>query len=357
VGATGAVGSTGATGATGSTGPAGPPFLSDQIYWVAKNGNDTTGNGSVGNPFLTIAKAVSLANNNSIGTTVIVQPGVYSENLSLSNRNVSIMGTGNLPSQQLNTTISGNHTYACSTGTNSVMFSNLLMANPNLNTSLIAMSGASVGSLTLTGILMGDTGTNQLTNYVNVSGAAHRLTIERSTMVNSAQTLTSPMILCDTAIATISLCNFATASTVPCLRIAGASNPLNLSFSSLLCSGATSSALGVVHLATALGSTQTHAIVSCGINSSALASSSSAGGTPSVGLDATGSSLIFFNNICLTRFWVGGAFTGDTVAATGTGATASTTTYYEGSHATVNNFARGIVSGGNYNKAQMLAIN
>ena len=160
-----------------------------------------------------------------------------------------------------------------------------------------------------------------------------------------------------TAIATISLCNLTTASTVPCLTVSGSNNPLTLSFSSLLCSGATGSALGVVNLKSTLGSTQTHSIVSCGINSSALASSSSAGGTPAVGLDATGSSLIFFNNICLTRFWVGGAFTGDTVASTGTGSTASTTTYYEGSHATINNFARGIVSGGNYNKAQMLAIN
>jgi hypothetical protein len=114
---------------------------------------------------------------------------------------------------------------------------------------------------------------------------------------------------------------------------------------------------GVIHLSATLGSTQTHSIVSCGISSSALASSASVGGVPAIGRDSDGSTLIFFNNICLTRFWVGGASTADTIAATGTGATASTTTYYEGSHATVNNFARGIVSGGNYNKAQMLAIN
>jgi len=355
-GTNGVTGPTGA-GATGPTGPAGPPFLANQIYWIAKNGNDTTGNGSIGNPFLTIGKAIGLANNNSIGTTVIVQPGVYTVNLTLSNKNVSIMGTGNLPSQQLNTSIVGNHTYACSAGTNSVMFSNLVLANPNTGTSLIAMSGASVGSLTITGCLFGDTGTNSITNYINASGAAHRVVLERSTFINVNQALTAAMILCNTAIATISLCNLTTASTVPCLTISGSNNPLTLSFSSLLCSSATGSALGVVNLKSVLGSTQTHSIVSCGINSSALASSASAGGTPAVGLDATGSFLIFFNNICLTRFWVGGASTADTVASTGTGSTGSTFTYYEGNHATANNFARNIVTGGNYAKALMLAIN
>jgi hypothetical protein len=96
-----------------------------------------------------------------------------------------------------------------------------------------------------------------------------------------------------------------------------------------------------------------HSISNCSISSSALATSASAGGTPAVGLDATGSQLIFFSNICLCRYWVGGAMTGDTVAYTTQGSTAGTITFYEINHSSVNNFARGIVSSGGFAKALM----
>jgi hypothetical protein len=76
-----------------------------------------------------------------------------------------------------------------------------------------------------------------------------------------------------------------------------------------------------------------------------------------VGVNATGSSLIFYNNVCLTRYWAGGASSADAVAASGVGSTASTTTYYEGSNVSITNFAHGVVSGGNYTKSQMPIIN
>jgi hypothetical protein len=106
--------------------------------------------------------------------------------------------------------------------------------------------------------------------------------------------------------------------------------------------------LGVINLAGTLSSTLTHTITNCGINSSALATSASVGGVPAVGRNATGATLIFYNNICLTRYWAGGNSTADAVAASGVGSTGSTTTYYEINHASVNNFAHGIVSGATY---------
>jgi hypothetical protein len=231
------------------------------------------------------------------------------------------------------------------------------MADATASTSLLNMTGATVGNLTLTNCVLGDSGVNGLTSYISSYGAAHKVVLERCNMNSINQAISSALIDLSGALGTISLCSLSTGSAVPTIQVRGSNNPLTLSFSNITCSSATASALGVVRLGAVLGSTQTHSIVSCSISSAALASSASVGGTPAVGLDATGSALIFFNNICLTRYWVGGASTADTVAATGTGATASTTTYYEGSHATVNNFARNIVSGGNYNKAQMLAIN
>jgi hypothetical protein len=67
-GPTGATGANGSAGATGATGPV-STFRPNQAYWVAKNGDDVNGIGSLGSPFSTIQKAVSLANNNSIGNS------------------------------------------------------------------------------------------------------------------------------------------------------------------------------------------------------------------------------------------------------------------------------------------------
>ncbi len=46
--------------------------------YVGKNGNDTTGDGSAGNPYLTISKAITVA---SSGTTVYPFPGTYIEDI------------------------------------------------------------------------------------------------------------------------------------------------------------------------------------------------------------------------------------------------------------------------------------
>ncbi len=61
--------------------PSADPSQSRSIY-VAKYGNDTTGNGSFSNPYLTVAKAVELANTLSSASdpiSIIVEPGIYVE--------------------------------------------------------------------------------------------------------------------------------------------------------------------------------------------------------------------------------------------------------------------------------------
>ena len=274
-----------------------------RAYYVAKNGSDSN-NGSIGAPFLTIAKGITGAANNSTGTTVYVSPGTYTENLTLSNKNVSIIASGSFPYQQLNTSIYGTHTYSASSGTNNVMFSGFDMSNTTLNTSIIGITGAASASLTVTQCVFGDQGTTGIKNYINAIGS-HKLTIERTTMSAINQAITSPLIYCNN---------------------------------------------GVIRLSTSLSALLTHSILNCGINSSALATSSSAGGTPAVGLDATGSQLIFANNICLTRYWVGGSSVANAVDNTGSGSTSGTTVYYSGNYVSIPNFAYGIITGGNFVK-------
>lgn len=55
----------------------------DHIVWIAKNGNDTTGDGTYHNPFLTIKKGVDSINDNDINNRYLVQvcPGVYVEDI------------------------------------------------------------------------------------------------------------------------------------------------------------------------------------------------------------------------------------------------------------------------------------
>jgi len=86
-GAPGTPGAPGLPGAQGPTGPAGPTPRLTNTYWVAKNGNDTTGDGSIGAPYLTVQKAIDvaeLANPTATNPALInIAPGVYNQALIL----------------------------------------------------------------------------------------------------------------------------------------------------------------------------------------------------------------------------------------------------------------------------------
>jgi hypothetical protein len=90
------------------------------VYYVAKNGSDSN-SGSATLPFQTITRALTFANNTFNNTAIYVSPGVYTENLTLSSKNVTIIGIDSPPSAITNssTTIIGNHTYASPSGTDS----------------------------------------------------------------------------------------------------------------------------------------------------------------------------------------------------------------------------------------------
>jgi len=69
--------------------------ITDQNYYVAKSGNDTTGNGSIGAPYLTIAKALSVILDASPTKRYVINvgPGDYPESLSWK-ANVFTRGSG-----------------------------------------------------------------------------------------------------------------------------------------------------------------------------------------------------------------------------------------------------------------------
>jgi hypothetical protein len=94
--------------------------LNQSTIYVGKNGNDTTGNGTVINPYLTISKAVDLVGE---GGVIIVYPGGYHEDVTIDNKfaiTISSETPGGkqpfTPAIYGNLTISGNSSSFCFKG-------------------------------------------------------------------------------------------------------------------------------------------------------------------------------------------------------------------------------------------------
>jgi hypothetical protein len=238
------------------------------------------------------------------------------------------------------------------------MFYGFIFKNATGSASTIGLTGAATGSLTIKECVFSDVGSTTIRNYINCAGS-HKLYIDRTLMYNSSQNINSPLIFCSGTTATITQSDFTTARTQPIIQITGSSNPLMLTTTNLTCTSVTSSALGVIYLSNVLptGPTGTYnTIANCEISSVAPATSSSAGGTPAVALDATGSRLIFSYNICQTRYWSGGSSIANAVENSGAGATGSTTTYYSSNYVPITNYAYGIIGSGNFVKTASTLI-
>ena len=89
----GPTGATGATGQTGATGATGPTFTGYdfEIHVSTADGDDTTGDGSLLNPVATITKALTLLTGSR--KTLIVHPGTYTENVTVTDTNTTISTT------------------------------------------------------------------------------------------------------------------------------------------------------------------------------------------------------------------------------------------------------------------------
>jgi hypothetical protein len=107
----------------------GTDVLPSNYIYVGKNGNDSTGNGSANKPYLTVSKAISVANS---GTTIFTFPGTYNESLTLK------AGVNITSPAVLSTYISGNH---ISDFTGTVVFENIVLTSPSGNTLTFSGSG------------------------------------------------------------------------------------------------------------------------------------------------------------------------------------------------------------------------
>lgn len=92
----------------------------DNYIYVAKNGNDTTGDGSANLPYLTISKALTVATS---GKIIFVFPGTYTENITfkagvfiISSARYGISIVGNHTADFTGTAVCDNITFSSSTG-------------------------------------------------------------------------------------------------------------------------------------------------------------------------------------------------------------------------------------------------
>jgi hypothetical protein len=136
----GPTGAQGSIGATGPKGDAGSGVVKPTNYiYVGKNGNDTTGDGSAGSPYLTISKAITVATS---GTTIFIFPGTYAENITFKT------GVNLTCGVQYGVYITGNHV-ASFTGT--VICENIVFQNASSSASgtTLAIGGTTALNLQL----------------------------------------------------------------------------------------------------------------------------------------------------------------------------------------------------------------
>ena len=131
--------------------------VSQNVFYVAKGGSDTTGNGQSYNPYLTIQKAIDMCpvGSQDVGQTIYIMPGLYVEDLSIADKNINFRGSGDT-NQTYNTTIRGNMTITSSNTNRSyrtVSFQFVQIQNYKATTGVaitLSTSGTGKGKLILT---------------------------------------------------------------------------------------------------------------------------------------------------------------------------------------------------------------
>jgi hypothetical protein len=136
---------------------------SNYLY-VGKNGNDSTGDGSVGKPFLTWTAAINAA---SSGTTIFGWPGSYTENLTFK------AGVNLTTTAKFAVTITGNHT-ANFSGT--IIAENIVFVSATGVT--LTYSGSSSQNLQFIGSDI-NSGSGDAINWTNTN-ASSKLTLQDS---------------------------------------------------------------------------------------------------------------------------------------------------------------------------------
>lgn len=165
-------------------------------YYVAVDGNDTTGNGSLTAPFATIAKAQtqSVADYGSTGTPVAIEllPGSYTESVTISRYNTVLRGL-NADSRSLSHKIIGSITVDCGTATqknnNFVAIQGLFIQSAtDALTPAVKVNGSGIFSVIIDDCYLTSNSTDQSANAIWVTNDnAQRVRVQVSRSFLSVQ--------------------------------------------------------------------------------------------------------------------------------------------------------------------------
>ena len=157
-----------------------PSASIDHVIFVTKGGNDSTGNGSITKPFLTVQAAIDHASSSypNFGQAVQIEiaPGLYTENVTLTRHNTYIVSSLK-KAEQRSVTIKGNFTINCTVaaqkfnhivGLEGIFFDN---SEDSHSPTLLLTGSATSGHLTyLKGCYVAQNSSNSNANAFKTSG-------------------------------------------------------------------------------------------------------------------------------------------------------------------------------------------
>lgn len=158
-------------------------------YHVSKSGS-ATGNGSIGNPFLTITDAITQAETASLTTSVIIyiHPGVYTENITLTKPKISLVGLTNTYSNacQINGTVIVTPSDDSMGVFNTIFTLENLLITASGSSSVLTFSGNNTGYIHINNCKIWSSSNSQRIIYItNTSATVPRIKIKMSDLQNT----------------------------------------------------------------------------------------------------------------------------------------------------------------------------
>ena len=161
-------------------------FLNE--YHVSKSGS-ATGNGSISKPFLTITQALTVAQTLAASTAVIlyIHPGTYTENLSITKPNLSIVGMTSTFSHACQ--INGNITVSFSSDASGVYntmlnLENLLITGRTGSSSVFTFAGTKTGYININNCKIWTSVTSQKVMYItNTSATLPKIKVKQTDLL------------------------------------------------------------------------------------------------------------------------------------------------------------------------------
>lgn len=222
----------------------------DNILYVSKNGSDSN-KGTIALQYLTIQAAINAATlSYPQQVTILIAPGVYSGNLSITSPNITLLGYAPSANQNLLTQIVGNISIAC-TVSQDLFYSQIGIFNLQVAGSITDTSSA-VHSLNIEQCRLASSGRIVWQN----SSANNRTRLERVVLLHGdAGAGTDPLLCFSSGMATLNLLDVTSKDNAPVLQFDGTATLNTCTLCTFSSTTTSPTAAPIVYIAIANGGT------------------------------------------------------------------------------------------------------